>query len=167
MNSDEIKESLDEWLSEIAECNHSMEDIDVDSTLGKWKRISKKKDPNGSTHRIFLNTKLNKQVLVIDDEIKGFLVDGDYAFYLYTRPNDHFSDIFSCYVFINDLTYFRKHKVLNDWHLGWMIHMPDYLSEVCEAEFGSSKSLDETKKDLLQMGFVEDEKFSQFMSHHC
>lgn len=164
MGTPEIKEILDEWLEEVSECEPSMNDIE--KYLGKWKRLSKKIDSEGRENRVFINTKLNRKVLVINEDIQGWLADGNYAFYIYSQPNHDFDETTQCYVAITNLEYFRTHGAMNDWHLSEILNLPIYLDEICEADFASEKSMEETKKDLLAYGLVEDEKFNVFMDSH-
>lgn len=164
MGTTEIKELLDDWLSEVAECDYPI--YDVEKCLSKWKRLSKKRDAEGRENRVFINTVINRKILVIDEDIQGWMADGNYAFYIYNAPNHDFDETTKCYVAITNLEYFREHNAMNDWHLSEFLRLPDYLDEICEADFASEKSMEDLRADLLAYGLVEDKEFNDFMDNH-
>ena len=56
MSSEELKESLDEWLEEVLVDKSGNQ---LEKALGTWKRLSKKKNANKEEVRIFENKFLN------------------------------------------------------------------------------------------------------------
>ncbi len=57
--------------------------------------------------------------------------------------------------------YFITHGCLPDRFLNIKNLIPEYLSEDLECMFFSSKSVEQTKKDLLAKGFIELKEFSK------
>jgi hypothetical protein len=156
MDSQEIKEILDEWLEENLEDIAMYTDEDLEKSLGKWKRLSKKKNADGEWERVFSNTYLNKKMLVVDESIKGFLADGQYVFDINSSGR----------IAVSDYECFKKNGHMSDWHLSGFVVFPDFVDEEMEGYFCTEKDISITKKAFLDFGFVEDEKFSQFMSSY-
>lgn len=153
MDSQEIKEMLDGWLEEILEDIATYNENDLEKALGKWKRLSKSKNESGQWQRVFHNTYLDKKVLVVEGDIKGFLADGKYIFHI--SP--------SCHVAVSDYKYFKTDGCQSDWHLSGFVIFPEFMAEECEGYFESREDFATTKDSLLNLGFVEDEKFSVFV----
>lgn len=161
MNTEDIKAMLDEWLSEL----HSYQAYvdNPEEHIGKWKRLSKKKSDDGTIHRVFINTGLNKKVLVVDDYIDGFYVEKDYVFHVYPKTSKLIPEVQSEIVICN-LAYFKDTGALNDWHMSEIVHLPRGLWEDQEAYFTSVKSVEEVRAELLSFNLIESEEFSKFIS---
>ena len=167
MSTEEIKEALDEWLEDALDGAESEEEESWNSkgyfnAVGKWKRLSKKRDAQGRENRIFLNTSLNKKMLVVGDKIKGWYSDGGYAFYI----GKHINEPQALTITITDLKEFKAYGHSSDWHLTGLVVLPDYLDEEMEATFISYKSKEEINADLIALGFVQDSAYSEFMKKH-
>lgn len=153
MSSEDIKEQLDEWLEEDLEDFGYYNDEDVEKALGKWKRLKKSKNENGQWERIFSNTYLNKKILVVEEDIIGFIAEGDYVFHIHSSGD----------ILVSDYAYFKKDGCQSDWHLSGFVVFPEFLSEEMEGSFSSQKSIEETRDALIKFGFVEDPMYSAFI----
>lgn len=85
----------------------------------------------------------------------------EYAFYIY-EETENGETLFA----LTDLQHYFKTGYPSDWHLSDILVFPEYIDEICEGVFASTKSLSETRKILLSLGFVENEKFGQFIKEH-
>lgn len=57
-----------------------------------------------------------------------------------------------------------KNESLSDWHISEVAVTPEFLDEVCEGSFHSEENIQNTRKKLIELGFIEDNEFSKFMS---
>jgi hypothetical protein len=153
MSSEDIKEQLDEWLEDELDGFGYYNESDVEQAIGKLKRIKKSKNKSGQWERIFTNIYLNKKVLVVEEKIVGFIAEGDYVFHI-----DSAGDMA-----VGDYEYFKKKGYQSDWHLNGFVVFPEFVSEVQEGCFRSKKDTSETRKTMIEFGFVEDPKFSAFI----
>lgn len=62
--------------------------------------------------------------------------------------------------------FFDKNGYMYDQHLCIDKLLPDWIYEEREACFSSEKSVEETKVFLKNLGFVENQKFSDFVERH-
>ncbi len=157
MDSSEIKEMLDEFISDELEDFYPYTEEDTEKSLGKWKRLKKTKNQNGQWERVFENTYLKIKFLVVEDEIAGVLADGKYVFCMSDTSSNFFA---------SDYEYFKKEGYQSDWHLGGWVVMPKFVSEFQEGHFRSNKNSQETRDALLALGFVEDEEYSKFSKQY-
>lgn len=153
MSSEDLKEALDEWLEESLEDNEE----NLEKALGKWKRLSKKKNKEGQDVRIFENKFLNKKVMTVDDEILGFLADGNYVFHLQLNEDD------TVWAAVSDYKYFKTDGCQSDWHLAYVVAFPAFMHEEMEGAFSSDEDEQTTRQALLDLGFVEDQAYSSFI----
>lgn len=63
-------------------------------------------------------------------------------------------------------TFFEENGYVLDQHLGISIHLPEDMGEEQECLFSSSRSIEDTRNDLLARGFQENDTFSYFCSTH-
>lgn len=64
------------------------------------------------------------------------------------------------------ISYWNEYHHLDDNHLGISGVLPNGISEESESVFSSPYSVEETRALMLELGFQEDEKFSQFINNH-
>lgn len=69
-------------------------------------------------------------------------------------------------VVICSIEFFDSHGYVYDRHLGINHLLPDFMSECGECLFDTTKSVEETRQELLARGFVESENFSEFCDDH-
>ncbi len=156
MSSEELKELLDEWLEEFfvdASGNQ------LEKALGNWKRLSKKKNVNKEEVRIFENKFLNKRVMTVNDEIKGFFADQNYVFHISNKSKN---GLF--WIFISDLQYFKSTGNQSDWSLESLVIYPSSIGEETEGCFSTKENPTKVKQELLDMGFIEDIEYSHLIS---
>lgn len=165
MDSNQIKEMLDEWYFELKmdllEDEFDEDDPEfeinknyIEKSIGKWIRVSKNKNSNGDYQRIFENKITKEKVLVIEDNILGFTAEGKYVFHIFSSNR----------IVISDLNYFNKNGYCSDWHLSHLVATPDFLTEQQESVFSSKKDVTFTRQTLIDLGFIEDNNFSKFVS---
>lgn len=74
------------------------------------------------------------------------------------------------WVIICPKPYFDKHGCVIDRHISdytaLLQNLPEGLGEESEAMFSSGKSVDETRRDLLKVGFIESGDFSNWCKNH-
>jgi hypothetical protein len=69
-------------------------------------------------------------------------------------------------VVIVPIEFWKDNHYVYDQHLSIENIIPDYMSECMESHFESSKSVEETRNDLLSLGFKELDEFTQFTRSH-
>jgi len=81
-----------------------------------------------------------------------------YAFYIFEDQTDDIP------LAITDLEYFKSEGFASDWHLEHLVEVPDFMYEISEGLFVSSKDKKNTQSALKKLGFVEDADFSKIMA---
>jgi len=155
---------LDDWFKNLYQeiyyeerCLNKCQNLD--KAHRQWKMISHVNDNDINTY-VFENTYLKKSAQVVDDYVIGFFSQKDFAFFL------HYDQDNNVQVEIGDFEYFQKKGARSDWHISEVAVTPEFLNEVCEGSFHSPENIENTRKGLLELGFVEDNEFSKFMSRH-
>ena len=143
MSSEELKESLDEWLEEVLVDKSGNQ---LEKALWTWKRLSKKKNANKEEVRIFENKFLNKRVMTVNDEIKGFFADQHYVFHISNKSKN---GLF--WIFISDLEYFKSTGNQSDWSLESLVMYPSSIGEETEGCFSTKINPTIVKQELLDM----------------
>jgi len=69
-------------------------------------------------------------------------------------------------VVMSPIEYFEKNNCVLDQHLGIRELLPDFMGECGECLFDTSKSILNSKKELLSRGFIENNKFAEFCKNH-
>lgn len=64
------------------------------------------------------------------------------------------------------INFFEEHGYVYDQHLNIDSIIPDYMGEEAEAMFSSDKSPENTRRDLLALGFKESTEFTAWCSTH-
>lgn len=152
---------LDDWFKNIYQEVYHERGLnkckDLDKAEKQWKMISHDNDDNSY---VFENTYLKKSAQIVDDYVIGFFSKKDFVFFL------HYDADGQIQVEIGDFEYFQKNGARSDWHISEVAVTPEFLDEVCEGSFYSEEGLENTRKGLLKLGFIEDEEFSKLMSCH-
>lgn len=163
-NKQQLINLLDDWFENIyQEIYYEQLKLNkcknLDKAQRQWKIVSHTNDNDINTY-VFENTFLKKLAKIVDDDVLGFFPQKDFAFFLHEDEDGNTQ------VEIGDLEYFQKKGAQSDWHISEVAVIPEFLDEVCEGSFYSTKDIESTRKELLQLGFVEDDKFSKFMSNY-
>ena len=70
------------------------------------------------------------------------------------------------FVVMCPIDFFNSRGYVYDQHLGIHDLIPGFMGECAECLFESNYPIDLTREKLLELGFVENEKFSNFCKHH-
>ena len=81
-------------------------------------------------------------------------------FYFYCDYSQEYKGVF---LFIVSIDYWDKYHRVDDQHLHIRKILPKGISEESESLFQSSKSIEETCKDMICLGFQENTSFSKFV----
>lgn len=92
-------------------------------------------------------------------------------FYFHVEPaskNDIKAYGFHSYVAIVKVDFWNKKHHLSDKHIESQVKdfLPSNIHECEESIFTSDKSVEETKKQLIEAGFLENSMFSKFIATH-
>lgn len=160
-NQPQLIALLEDWFKNIyQQVYHEQRGLekcnDLDKAQGQWQIISHNED---NTY-IFENTYLKKSAQIVDDYVIGFYSQNDFAFFLHVNEDG------KTQVEMGDLEYFQQYGARSDWHISEVAVTPEFLDEVCEGSFYSEEDIETTRKELIKLGFVEDNEFSNFMSSH-
>lgn len=154
MNDENIKESLDTWMENGLEEFGAYTSENVEEAMGKWQKFSEIQDEEGNSQLIFVNTYLNRKVLVIEDEVIGFLAEGNYVFNIHQSGE----------IMVSDYDYFKQNGCASDWELTGFVVLPYFVSEIASGVFSSEEDVSETRKAFIELGFIEDQSFSDFVN---
>lgn len=84
----------------------------------------------------------------------------DFCFFLQRDSEDG-----DTYAYFVPLTYFRENKQMSGEIYDVLDeYAPEDMDEVLDNCYACSRSMEEVEKELLEIGFVEDEEFTKFMS---
>lgn len=70
------------------------------------------------------------------------------------------------FVVMCPIEFFNSRGCVYDQHLGIHDLIPEFMGECAECLFESNYPVDLTREKLLELGFVENEKFSNFCKNH-
>lgn len=171
-SSDEIKDLLDEWLGGFDELDPDdvadgcIDPLAIDpKAFGNWKRRRKLKLPNGQVERVFENTVVRRNALVIDNDVRGWLVDSNHphAFVLKTDPTNAPCGLLCV---VTDLKCFRSNGHASDWHKDYLAFPHGFYEEMEGVFEVAGMTEDQARAALISLGFEEDPAFTNFMSKH-
>lgn len=164
MSNQEQINQLNNWLQDYCEGNYDIDN--AEEHFQNWKKIDLPQALQSKNAVVYENSSLDRKVVIINGEIRGFLADKKFAFYIQESNEDYqmMNEDVKCTLAITDLEYFQESGALNDWHISESVYIPEYLDEVAEGHFYSPENLEQTKKDLLALGFIEDAEFNNFIS---
>ena len=154
MDNEQVKESLDAWMENGLEEFGTYNPEDVEKAMGKWQKFSEVQDEEGNFQQVFVNTYLNKKVLVIEDEVMGFLADSNYVFNIHQSGE----------IMVSDYDYFKQNGYASDWALTGFVVLPYFVTEIANGSFSSEEDVLETRKAFIELGFIEDQNFSDFVN---
>ena len=91
----------------------------------------------------------------------------DIYFYADIMKKNHYDGTLgSVMVVMCPIDFFNSKGYVSDSHLNIHSILPPFVRECGECLFESYGSLEETRKALIDRGFVEDERFSEFCRQH-
>lgn len=119
-------------------------------------------DTDGNSIEFYNFDKIDRQIVIVNGEVKGFLSQNDYVFKV-KQVNDVAGNSFTALI-ICDYQVFLQNNHLSEWEKEGLVYLPLYLygEELCSGQFTSKYSVFQTEQDLLALGFIQDTAFNQY-----